>query len=193
MSTEQEAAPALQHGLEFIGRGPRGFDQPEPPLGASHMLTAGLEQAQTLATVAGALDARDHLGLLLAGSTQGGAQRWIALGGFSLQPSEFVKIPTVLMLAKYFGSRQNGPLTLKQTLIGGAIFAGPVLVGAWFTLRERAMLGDSGASLIGGTLHLAQAQSNRGASGRKKDFPDAERLVKRLVAQELTHLQTLKK
>jgi len=36
------------------------------------------------------------------------------------------------------------------------------------------------------TLHLAQAQSNRGARGRKKDFPDAERLVKRLVAQELT-------
>ena len=43
-----------------------------------------------------------------------------------------------------------------------------------------------GASPISGTLHLAQAQSNRGAGGRKKDFPDAERLVKRLVAQELT-------
>jgi hypothetical protein len=37
-----------------------------------------------------------------------------------------------------------------------------------------------------GLLHLAQAQSNRGARGRKKDFPDAERLVKRLVAHELT-------
>src|SRR6184192_1668006 len=37
-----------------------------------------------------------------------------------------------------------------------------------------------------GTLHLAQAQSNRGPRGRKKDFPDAERLVKRLVARELT-------
>jgi len=36
-----------------------------------------------------------------------------------------------------------------------------------------------------GTLHLAQAQSNRGQRGRKKDFPDAERLVKRLVANEL--------
>ena len=43
-----------------------------------------------------------------------------------------------------------------------------------------------GASPLSGTLHLAQAQSNRGAGGRKKDFPDAERLVKRLVAQELT-------
>ena len=44
----------------------------------------------------------------------------------------------------------------------------------------------AGAPLLSGTLHLAQAQSNRGPGGRKKDFPDAERLVKRLVAQELT-------
>ena len=36
-----------------------------------------------------------------------------------------------------------------------------------------------------GTLHLAQAQSNRGRRGRKRDFPDAERLVKSLVAREL--------
>ena len=37
-----------------------------------------------------------------------------------------------------------------------------------------------------GALHLAQAQSNHGRRGRKRDFPDAERLVKRLVANELT-------
>jgi transposase len=37
-----------------------------------------------------------------------------------------------------------------------------------------------------GALHLAQAQSNTGPHGRKRDFPDAERLVKRLVAHELT-------
>jgi len=42
-----------------------------------------------------------------------------------------------------------------------------------------------GAVPMSGTLHLAQAQSNRGRRGRKKDFPDAERLVKRLVANEL--------
>ena len=38
------------------------------------------------------------------------------------------------------------------------------------------------APRLAGTLHLAQAQSNRGPGGRKRDFPDAERLVKRLVA-----------
>src|ERR1700751_3414302 len=38
---------------------------------------------------------------------------------------------------------------------------------------------------MSGTLHLAQALSNRGRRGRKKDFRDAERLVKRLLSQEL--------
>src|SRR5688572_9137313 len=57
----------------------------------------------------------------------------------------------------------------------------------WTTLEQRwrpKRLGE-GARAMSGQLHLAQAQSNRGAAGRKKDFPDAERLVKRLVAQEL--------
>jgi transposase len=42
-----------------------------------------------------------------------------------------------------------------------------------------------GAGPKSGALHLAQAVSNRGPRGRKNDFLDAERLVKRLVAQEL--------
>jgi transposase len=42
-----------------------------------------------------------------------------------------------------------------------------------------------GASRMSGTLHLAQALSNRGRRGRKNDFRDGERLVKRLVSQEL--------
>ena len=42
------------------------------------------------------------------------------------------------------------------------------------------------ASRMSGTLHLAQALSNRGRHGRKTDFRDAERLVKRLISQELT-------
>lgn len=56
-----------------------------------------------------------------------GQQAWVRLpvvGQF--QPSEFAKIPTVLMLAKYFGNRKPGTLRLKEALIGGAILAGPV-------------------------------------------------------------------
>jgi transposase len=49
------------------------------------------------------------------------------------------------------------------------------------TRRSRTKAGPAS-----GSLHLAQAQSNQGPRGRKRDFPDAERLVKRLVANELT-------
>ncbi len=41
------------------------------------------------------------------------------------------------------------------------------------------------ASRMSGALHLAQSLSNRGRRGRKSDFRDAERLVKRLVSAEL--------
>jgi hypothetical protein len=42
------------------------------------------------------------------------------------------------------------------------------------------------ANSVSGTLHVAQAQSNRGAGGRKRDFPDAERFGEGLATQELT-------
>ena len=51
----------------------------------------------------------------------------------------------------------------------------------WKPIREK----REGARRKSGTLHLAQAQSNRGRRGRKRDFADAERLVKRLVSREL--------
>ncbi|MGO9338730.1 MAG: hypothetical protein ACLPY1_14610 [Terracidiphilus sp.] len=41
-----------------------------------------------------------------------------------------------------------------------------------------------GAGRMSGTLHLAQALSNRRRRGRKTDFRDAERLVKRLASEE---------
>ncbi|HEX8958315.1 MAG TPA: hypothetical protein VF770_00680 [Solirubrobacterales bacterium] len=57
------------------------------------------------------------------------------------------------------GRAEKGLALLGAGLCAGAatiaplellgVFAGPVLVGAWFTLRERAMLGDTGSNLIG--------------------------------------------
>ena len=38
---------------------------------------------------------------------------------------------------------------------------------------------------MSGTLHLCQAKINHGPRGRKNDFADGERMIKRLVAQEL--------
>ena len=56
-----------------------------------------------------------------------------------------------------------------------------VLEECWQPLRR----GREGAGETAGTLHLCQARSNRGARGRKSDFRDAERLLKRYVAQDL--------
>ena len=56
-----------------------------------------------------------------------GQQCWIrvpVVGQF--QPSEFVKIPVILMLAKYFGSRKAGTMKLKELFVGGAIMAAPL-------------------------------------------------------------------
>lgn len=56
-----------------------------------------------------------------------GQQCWIKLPGFGqFQPSEFVKIPTVLMLAYYYGkSRNRNALTWKEMLVGIGILALP--------------------------------------------------------------------
>ena len=56
-----------------------------------------------------------------------GQTAWLKLpiiGQF--QPSEFVKVSVVLMLAKYFGRRKGGSLTIVEFLIGVAILAVPV-------------------------------------------------------------------
>ncbi len=66
------------------------------------------------------------LGLLLfvlfAGDSAGGAQRWIALGPFKLQPSEFARTTLALILAMYFGENRRGARNMSDLAIGG-IFA----------------------------------------------------------------------
>ncbi len=56
-----------------------------------------------------------------------GQQNWIrvpVIGQF--QPSEFVKIPVILLLAKYFGGRKAKVLSLKEIIIGFGIMALPL-------------------------------------------------------------------
>src|SRR4051794_4544246 len=55
-----------------------------------------------------------------------GQRCWINLGFTQFQPSEFVKIPTVLMLAQYFGRPRQSTLKVNEILIGGLILALPV-------------------------------------------------------------------
>jgi rod shape determining protein RodA len=57
-----------------------------------------------------------------------GQRCWIRLPGplGQFQPSEFVKIPVVLMLARYFGKHRSGSLNWKELAMGVAILALPI-------------------------------------------------------------------
>ncbi len=56
--------------------------------------------------------------VFLYGYTANGSQRWIALGSFSFQPSELMKLTIILALARYFDDhKSNEPYTLKELVI----------------------------------------------------------------------------
>jgi rod shape determining protein RodA len=63
--------------------------------------------------------------VLLFGHVGKGARRWIPLGGFNLQPSEFAKISVALVLAKFFGENRGSP-SWTDLAIGGALTALPL-------------------------------------------------------------------
>jgi transposase len=102
-------------------------------------------------------------------------------GGYQFDRRTFGTAPEQLrQLAAWFLTSGVDEVVMEST----AQYWRPVwdlLEQAWVLPRRR----QPGAPPTAGTLHLAQAQSNRGPRGRKKDFPDAERLVRRLVAGEL--------
>src|SRR6266850_7610726 len=51
-----------------------------------------------------------------------GQRAWIRVPGIGqFQPSEFVKVTTAMMLARYFGKHRAGVLTLKELAMGGLI------------------------------------------------------------------------
>jgi rod shape determining protein RodA len=66
--------------------------------------------------------------VLVGGDSAGGAQRWIALGPFKLQPSEFARITLALILAMYFGENRRGARNPSDLVIGGIFAAVPLLL-----------------------------------------------------------------
>ena len=57
--------------------------------------------------------------LFVFGSTIKGAQGWFALGSFTFQPSEFMKLILILVLAKYFSKRHVEIQNIKHIFISG--------------------------------------------------------------------------
>jgi len=65
--------------------------------------------------------------VFLLGRTIRGSQRWIPIGGFSLQPSELMKIFLIIALAKYLhNDPKTDGRTLKDLVIPGLILAVPM-------------------------------------------------------------------
>src|SRR3954463_2310703 len=66
--------------------------------------------------------------VLLKGQTQMGGQRWIPIGRFHLQPSEFGRIAVALMLAMYFGENRRGAKNPSDLVLGGIFTAIPLIL-----------------------------------------------------------------
>ncbi len=67
--------------------------------------------------------------VLLTGRVVQGAQRWISLGLFSIQPSEIAKVSLLLVLAKHFSDHYGKTgLSFGQIVLPGMLFAAPILL-----------------------------------------------------------------
>ncbi len=66
--------------------------------------------------------------VLLIGKNIGGNQAWIAIGNFRLQPSEFAKFATCLLLAKYLSAANTKVQDVKTQLYCAAIIFLPVIL-----------------------------------------------------------------
>lgn len=66
--------------------------------------------------------------VLFKGQTQMGGQRWIPIGPFHLQPSEFARLAIALLLAMFFGENRRGARNPGDLVIAGLFTAVPLLL-----------------------------------------------------------------
>lgn len=64
--------------------------------------------------------------LVAWGKVTANVKSWIHIGGFQFQPSEFMKIFTALMLAKFFDSNDRAYLDMRSFITAMAIIMAPV-------------------------------------------------------------------
>ena len=55
--------------------------------------------------------------VLVLGRARLGAQRWFAIGSFTFQPSEFIKLSLILVLANYIGSRRGAMDSFRALIV----------------------------------------------------------------------------
>lgn len=83
------------------------------------------------------------LGLFVFGKSVKGQTNWYQIGGFGIQPSEFVKTTTALLLAKYLADSQESLKSFKEQLIIFTIIGLPTLL----ILKH-----DTGSAMLFATL-----------------------------------------
>jgi rod shape determining protein RodA len=66
--------------------------------------------------------------VLVKGATQMGGQRWIPVGPFNLQPSEFARMTIALILAMFYGENRRGARNTGDLVIGGIFTIIPLLL-----------------------------------------------------------------
>lgn len=66
--------------------------------------------------------------VLFLGSVRGGARSWFGVGSFGVQPSEFAKLTTALLLARYLSGINNRYLRLHQIVAACGIVGVPVIL-----------------------------------------------------------------
>jgi len=66
--------------------------------------------------------------VFFVGVVRGGSRRWIPLGVFNLQPSEFARMAVALVLAMYFGEQRRGAQSTSTLVVGVGFMAVPFLL-----------------------------------------------------------------
>lgn len=139
---------------DALGRGaaadtPRGWRGHARAVMSGGFSTGAIKAAGALALAAYAVSGRGREGIDYVGDL---ALLLLATNLFNLldlRPGRVEKAFGLLLAGLCLGAWTAAPLELL------GVFIGPVAVGAAFTLRERAMLGDTGSNLVGALAGIA--------------------------------------
>lgn len=66
--------------------------------------------------------------VLVMGHVRLGAQRWFSLGAFAFQPSEFIKVNLILVLANYVGARKGSMSGIGSLIVPSILLIVPFLL-----------------------------------------------------------------
>ena len=149
---------------DALGRGsaadtPRGWRGHASAVLSGGFSTGAIKAVGSLALAAYAVSGRGLEGLEYVGDLALLLLTTNLFNLLDLRPGRVEKVFVVILAGLCIGAWDLQPLEIL------GIFIGPALIGGFYTLRERAMLGDTGSNLIGAvagvSLLLALGQDER--------------------------------